>query len=448
MEDEKFFTIQLPPSKSISARTLIINALSGGACSLLNLSDCDDTVALMSNLNRAQNLNRAPNLNKVSNLVKVDTPVKADVGAAGTAMRFLTAYFAITPGKRLLTGSERMLKRPIGILVDALRKAGADIEYAGEEGFPPLLITGKQLQGGFISLDGSVSSQFVSALLMIAPLMTEGIQLHLAGTMVSRPYIDLTLNIMHRFGAKASILNTDNSSLITNHCTLFTVLPFPYTPPSEFRVEADWSAASYWYETVALSRDSSIEVALTGLHKDSWQGDAQIAPLFAHLGVRTEYGDQGVRLSKQARSCSGLDYDFTDMPDMVQTFVVTCCMLGIPFRFTGLRSLRIKETDRIEALCNEMSKLGFQLAAEGDDVLAWTGATEKREPTPLIETYKDHRMAMAFAPAAACLAEGVRIAEPQVVSKSYPAFWQDLAKAGFSISEEEGNNIHIIICGT
>jgi 3-phosphoshikimate 1-carboxyvinyltransferase len=391
--------LQLPASKSLSARALIINALSGRKASIENLSDSDDTNALVKAFSSDNQT--------------------VDIGAAGTAMRFLTAFFAQTDNTRILTGSERMKNRPVKILVDALNFLGADIQYIEKQGFPPLKINGKKLRGGNVSLDGGISSQYLSALMMIAPMMDNGLIINLEGNIISRPYIEMTVRLMEYFGVKTKI--DGNTFFISPQ----NYLPRPYI------VESDWSAASYFYEIAALAKDET-KITLKGLNKNSLQGDSRVAELFSRLGVETHFEISGVSLFKKKSVTlpTFFECDFTDIPDLAQTFVVTCCMLGIKFRFGGLQSLRIKETDRIAALQAELKKLGFLLDAQPDNSLEWNGKVCEPEKNPVIATYDDHRMAMAFAPA--CLKIGkIGICEPQVVSKSYPAFWQDLETAGF-----------------
>ena len=394
-------TIQLPSSKSISNRALIINALGNGTHHPENLSDCDDTRVMIRALN--------------------DDKETIDIMAAGTAMRFLTAYLSVTPGTRIITGTERMQQRPIQVLVNALRELGADIEYVANDGFPPLRITGRELRKDTISLPGNVSSQYISALLMIAPVLTNGLTIRLTGDIISRPYINLTLQLMNDFGVRAEW--TDDHQL--------KVEPQAYhsTP---FYVESDWSAASYWYQIVALSKEA--EVTLPGLFKDSYQGDSQVAGIFRSLGVETIYKDKTVILKKNGKSVERLDYDFINQPDLAQTSVVTCALLNIPFRFSGLQSLKIKETDRMAALITEMRKLGYILHETDGSVLSWEGERCTTEEHPAIDTYEDHRMAMAFAPTCLALPE-ILINNPQVVSKSYPRYWEDLRQAGFIIKE-------------
>ena len=400
--------INLPASKSISNRVLVIHSLSGGNATLHNLSDCDDTQVMINALR--------------------DMPEVIDIKAAGTAMRFMSAYLSVTEGEHVITGTERMKHRPIGVLVDALRRLGADIEYVGEQGYPPLRIRGKQLEGGTLEVPGNISSQYISALLMIGPALRNGLELRLTGDIISRPYIDLTLHVMHEFGCKIEWSSVDTIS----------VKPQRYDD-REYVVENDWSASSYWYEMLALSEDKENGIVLPGLRDASRQGDSVVRYLYSLLGVKTAFknGDHGqdtkVALTRHFSALTRMDYDFINQPDLAQTFVVTCCALGIPFHFTGLASLKIKETDRIEALKTEMRKLGYVLRDVNDCELEWDGARCEAEDNPSIDTYEDHRMAMSFAPLAITLG-CIRINNPEVVSKSYPNYWDDLRKAGFEIT--------------
>lgn len=396
-------TINLPSSKSISNRALVINALSGNNELPLNVSDCDDTRVM------------------VKWLTAPSTPDIIDIGAAGTAMRFSTALLSTCKGTHTITGSERMQNRPIGVLVDALRQLGANIDYINKEGFPPLLIAeslSMGVQSNQVELSGSVSSQYISAMLMIGPTLPNGLTLTLSGNIISRPYIDMTLQMMRDFGAQCDW--TDERTI--------SVKPLPYQSRS-YLVESDWSAASYWYEMVALCQDEQAEVCLPGLFENSLQGDAGGAKVFAQLGVTTSHevrdGKPVVVLRKGGTCVNRLDYDFVTMPDLAQTFVVTCCMLGIHFHFTGLQSLKIKETDRIVALKTELRKLGYVITDLGDSELLWDGERCEPDSEPIIDTYEDHRMAMAFAPAAYVLGS-INVRNPEVVSKSYPNYWEDL----------------------
>lgn len=399
-------TAQLPASKSISNRALIIHALSGGATLPENLSDCDDTEVVMDALR--------------------DNPAEINIKAAGTAMRFMTAYLATRVGEEhVLTGTERMKHRPIRVLVDALRQLGADIEYAGEAGFPPLRIRGRQLEGGRLEVPGNISSQFVSALLLVGPVLRDGLTLRLTGDIISRPYIDLTLWTMREFGAEADWSDFDT---ITVKAKIYQDRPY--------YIENDWSAASYWYEMMALSEGDDDEVRLTGLMDGSKQGDSSVRYIFSLLGVKTTFAttESGVpttvTLRHSGRCVSRLDYDFAGSPDLAQTVVVCCAVKGIPFHFKGLSTLKIKETDRIEALKTELRKLGYVLHDVDGQELYWDG--ERCEPSldGGINTYEDHRMALSMAPAALRI-EGLRINNPEVVSKSFPQYWEDLGNAQF-----------------
>ena len=402
--------VRLPASKSISNRALVMNALAGSKVMPDNLSDCDDTRVILDALRRM--------------------PETIDIGAAGTAMRFMTAYLAVTPGSHTLTGTERMKHRPIRALVDALRYIGADIAYEGEDGYPPLRINGRRLEGGRLEIPGDISSQYISALLMVGPVLERGLELRLTGEIISRPYIDLTLCMMRGFGADAEWTDVDTIS----------VRPVPYGP-RPFFIENDWSAASYWYETLVLARDGESEVRLDGLTDGSRQGDSAVKYLFSMLGVRTVFKtrERGVPTTVTLKRVEPvpprLDYDFVNQPDMVQTFVVCCALAGVPFRFTGLASLKIKETDRVEALKTEMRKLGYVVRETAAGELSWDGERCQQADDLVIKTYEDHRMAMAFAPAATVF-PGLKIDQPQVVSKSYPHFWDELRRAGFTITEE------------
>lgn len=401
-------TINLPSSKSISNRALLLCALSGPDSSVERMSNCDDTYVMWRALTQR--------------------PATVDIMAAGTAMRFMTAYFAICRGEEhTITGTERMRQRPIKVLVDALRQLGADISYMDNEGYPPLHIKGRNLQGGRISLPASVSSQYISALLLVAPTMTQGLTLELVGDIISRPYINMTVSMMRTFGA--DIEWTDAHTL--------HVAPHAYLSDVIYPVESDWSAASYWYEMMALTPDAGATITLPWLYKESLQGDSAVSRYFEPLGVHTAYDTEHelVVLTKCADALlpegQAYELDLIGQPDLAQTLVVTCAMLRRPFRFSGLRSLRIKETDRMAALQAELAKFGIALGIEADDVLyidSYADGTPHYDGQP-IATYHDHRMAMAFAPAA-MVCEGVQIANPEVVSKSYPRYWEDLEGLG------------------
>lgn len=400
-------TVALPASKSISNRALIIYALSGGHIMPQNLSDCDDTEVII-------------------NAIRY-MPDVIDIKAAGTAMRFMTAYLSLMRGTHTLTGTERMKKRPIKILVDALRSLGAEISYLEEEGFPPLSITGTKLTGSVLEMSGSVSSQYISAVLMIGPMLDKGFELRLTGDIISRPYIDLTLYMMNEFGADADWTSADT----------ITIKPVPYKT-REYLIENDWSGASYWYEMMALMDNPDAKLMLTGLKDGSKQGDSVARYIFSMLGVKTVFESktsrepQTVTITANGRCLPRLEYDFINSPDLAQTFVVTCAAKGVRFHFKGLSTLKIKETDRIEALKKEMRKLGYVIESRNDSELIWDGETCEPQMEKGIDTYEDHRMALAFAPYALKSGE-IIINNPQVVTKSYPHFWESLEEVGFKI---------------
>ncbi|MBQ7041516.1 MAG: 3-phosphoshikimate 1-carboxyvinyltransferase [Muribaculaceae bacterium] len=397
--------VSLPLSKSISNRALIINALTDSALPLKKVAKCDDTDVMVVALSSDE--------------------ACVNIGAAGTAMRFLTAYFSSRQGREIvIDGTERMRHRPIAVLVDALRACGATIEYVGEDGYPPLRISGKKLQGGKITLSASVSSQYISALLMVAPTMEQGLSLTLEGDIISRPYIMMTLSMMHQWGVKSEFIGNT-----------IAIAPQKYIPV-DFEVEADWSAASYWYEIAALS---SGDVSLHGLSRQSVQGDSEVSKYFEKLGINTHFNDGIVELEPSPDLSPRLNIDLSDQPDLAQTIVVTSCMLGIPFHITGLSTLKIKETDRLEALRTELLKLGVKLTIERESELIWDGSRRPVYEFPVIDTYEDHRMAMAFAPVS-LFVPGIVINNIEVVSKSYPDYWQHLQEAGFKFQEVVAEN--------
>ena len=396
--------VTLPASKSISNRVLIINALSYSAFPVKNLSDCDDSL--------------------VMNRVLESNSNHFNIGHAGTAMRFLTAYLSKIVGEWHLTGSERMQQRPISILVDALRKMGALIEYTGVEGFPPLKITGTALKGGIIELDGSISSQYISALLMIAPTVQGGLTLRLNNRITSRSYIEMTLDLMRKFGIRYQWRANE-----------IRIEPQNYKPVS-YSVEADWSGASYWYALAALS--GNCDLHLKGLSLKSLQGDAVQAVWYEkYFGVRSRQDGDSVRLTKDKEvNLKQLNLNFLENPDIAQTFLVLAIGKKLPFHFSGLKTLKIKETDRMEALKKECTKLGVMLTEPSEGELAWDGTLNESLAldNPVISTYDDHRMAMAFAPVA-LFGKGVRIEDAMVVTKSYPSFYEDLQAVGFKVEE-------------
>lgn len=475
-------SLALPTSKSLCARALVVNHLCEQPVHLEGLSDCDDTQAILQGLEALRN--------------SEDAPLRVDIGAAGTAMRFLTALFAATPQLNVvITGSQRMQERPIGALVTALQAAGADISYVEKEGYPPLRIRGKQLEGGTLTLPSNISSQYVSALLMIAPTMRLGLQLELEGKVASAPYIRMTMQVMKAFGVEAkwenNLISIESGQryarTLSSHCggTEKTAQTESYD------IECDWTAASYWYEIVALHPDQTARVLLRGLREASEQGDSVCARWFEALGVTTTFTAEGAILEKPIKSpqvtlecdtstsednelssqtddnfcesneclsktdcrlsqddCNSsqtncqpsqtnhssckdappLLLDFTAAPDLAQTFVVTCALLSRPFHFKGLESLRIKETNRIAALIAELQKFGKHIKAIGEGELRYTAQDDSPHAQPItIATYDDHRMALAFAPAALLFPQ-LSIEHPEVVAKSYPHYWRDLSE--------------------
>lgn len=387
----------LPASKSISNRVLILNALSGSKSTLHNLSDANDTQLMLKRIESEESV--------------------VDVEDAGTTMRFLTAYFSVTGQQKVLTGTARMKERPIGILVDALRSLGANISYVENEGFPPLEI--KQFSGqktNTINIRGDVSSQFISALMMIAPALPQGLVLNLEGKIGSRPYIEMTASLMKEFGITPELGERE------------VRIPAGEYRPTTFTVESDWSAASYWFAFTALASDA--ELRLPRLSANSLQGDSAAVGLMQPLGVVASFEDKYLKLTK-GETAPVLEWDFTHCPDLAQTAAVVCAAKGIKGRFTGLESLRIKETDRIAALQNELRKIGADLTESDNhwELVPTSSLPQKAS----FDTYKDHRMAMAFAPLATLME--VEIENPAVVRKSYPRFWDDMSALGFAIQE-------------
>jgi len=388
--------LPLVASKSESNRALILQALAGPEIELENLSAARDTRLLASLLASNDDI--------------------LDARDAGTTLRFLTAYRAATNRPALITGTERMCERPVGILVDALRELGAEIQYEGKEDFPPHRILGFKQKTASVSVRGDVSSQYISALLLIAPWLPLGLKLDLTGDVASRPYIDMTIQWMARFGLH--VTETPGGFQVT-----------PQRPRGgRYAIESDWSGAGYWYSLMALCGEG--ELFLHNLRSDSLQGDRALADLFEDLGVRSRFTSRGVHLTPGPRK-ERFDADFTHIPDQAQTFAVCCAGLGIPARLSGLKSLRIKETDRIAAIQAELRPFGCEALVEGDEVLNLPGGPIRVE-NQLVRTYDDHRMAMAFAPLAAL--GPLRIDEPGVVAKSYPNFWDDWSRISNGVS--------------
>jgi len=393
--------IVLPSSKSISNRVQIINALSYNFEPIKNLSDCDDSKVMQGILNSNTN--------------------SFDVGHAGTTMRFLTAYLSKIVGEWTLTGSHRMKERPIGVLVDALNSIGAQISYLEKDGYPPLKIYGSNLTGEDVELKGNTSSQYITALLLIAPTLEKGLRIKLSGKIVSRSYIEMTLNIMKEFGVKSEF--KEQEIFVANQ----TYQRIPYT------VEGDWSGASYWFAFMALADEGKLY--LDGLRRHSFQGDSGLLPVFEKIGVKAQFSKRGMFIEKIANNCTKLKFDFNQMPDLAQTFAVCACLKNIPFHFTGLETLKIKETDRIFALITELRKLGYVLNEPAEGELTWNSERKAEDEKIVIETYHDHRMALAFAPIA-LVRPNIIIDSPEVVKKSYPNFWEQLKEIDFSIKEK------------
>lgn len=387
-------------SKSESNRALIIQALSDGQITLHNLSEARDTQTMQRLLTSI-----APEL---------------DVLDAGTTMRFLVAFCAVKKQGKVIRGTDRMHQRPIKILAEALRELGASVEYLNHEGYPPVLVHGflSEQEKDSIKIQGDVSSQYISALLMIAPTLKKGLTLELTGKIGSRPYINMTLSLMQHFGIQHQWQENR-----------IHIAPQAYGA-GEYTIESDWSGASYWYSVVALAEQA--EIKLLGLRQVSFQGDIAIAEIMNHLGVASTFHADGVVLSKKATN-DAFEYDFADCPDLAQTVAAVCAAKGVKCTMTGLESLRIKETDRIHALQVELAKIGATLEEKGQQWILTPGHISTPMDQPIIfDTYDDHRMAMALAPLATRM--HVIIKEPDVVNKSYPSYWQDLQKIGFDVS--------------
>jgi len=415
-------TVQLTGSKSECNRALVIEALSNGKVKVENISDAADTVTLQKVLSYKLQV-AGENIDSYSLTTHNSQLTTVNIGPAGTAMRFLTAYFTLQEGEVILTGSERMKQRPIGVLVDALRQLGAHIEYEEKEGFPPLKLKGsfEQLTSK-ISIKGNISSQYITALLLIAARLPLGLELHIEGDLTSRPYVEMTLAMLEQ----AKIQHSWEGNVITISHQEFatTILP----------VEPDWSAASYWYAIAALADEA--ELFLPGLTQYSLQGDSVITEIMANFGITSQFKDGGVHLQKEIKPIFRKIFDLKECPDLAQTIIVVCAALGHEATFTGLETLKIKETDRVKALQNELAKIGVKLIEKGQ--VYKLDCSEKFIPERIfINTYEDHRMAMAFAPLALLIPE-VEIEDAMVVEKSYPAFWTDLKKVGFDVVEVKG----------
>lgn len=392
--------LKLTGSKSISNRLLILQALSGNMSPLNNLSNSDDTTVLLKALSSKEST--------------------VDVGIAGTAMRFLTAYLAIQESEFILTGASRMKERPIKDLVDALTNLGAEIDYVEKEGYPPLNIKGKKLQGGDLSIKADVSSQFISAILMISPYFEKGIRLRLEGEVLSRPYIEMTLNLMQQQGVGHTWIGNT-----------ITILPGAYLDQVR-DVESDWSSISYIFQLVALSE--SAEISLKQVDKVSVQGDQEGMNYFKLLGVDSSIDNGELILRKQDHFNRPqiLEFDCTKTPDLAQTLAATTCALGIPMNIKGLKSLPIKETDRLMALKVELEKCGAEVKIINNEALEIIPGPEFSDKDFNFETYGDHRMALCLAPLA-LKANSVSLNNPKVVNKSYKSYWDDLKALNFDI---------------
>ena len=399
--------VSITGSKSETNRLLLLQALYPNI-SLENRSNSDDSEVMVKAIKDSQKTNS-------------DCQV-IDIHHAGTAMRFLTAYFAVQEGKEVvLTGSSRMKERPIEILVDALRQLGAQITYTEHDGYPPIKIVGKKLTQNKVTLSADVSSQFISALLLIAPKLENGLHLTLEGFITSVPYIKMTLEILNNIGIQTSFENN-----------VITVFPQSSIKNTNFLIESDWSSASYYYSIVALS-PLNTEITLSNYKENSLQGDAVLKEIYENFGVETTHRASGIRIKKIKYTVQSLRLDLNATPDIAQTLVVTCFALGVACYLSGLHTLKIKETDRLEALKTELTRLGA-LVITSDSTIK-LGASTRKHPNKKIKTYQDHRMAMAFAPLA--LKTPIEIQNAEVVSKSYPSFWNDLKNIGFQISEQK-----------
>ena len=393
-------TITITGSKSESNRSLLLAALYP-TISIENLSNSDDAEVMEKGLKIAKGT--------------------VNIHHAGTAMRFLTSYFASQEEKEVvLTGSKRMTERPIKVLVDALKSLGADISYVQDEGYPPIKIKGKRITKDKVSLPANVSSQYISSLLLIASSLENGLELDLVGKITSVPYIKMTLGLLEEIGVES-----------TFEGNRIKVYPKKKVEPKTLVVESDWSSASYFYSICALSEPGT-EITLSAYKKESLQGDSVLSELYKSFGVETTFGKNKVTLRKTDRTLSNEnEFDLANAPDIAQTIAVTCFGLGVGCHLTGLHTLKIKETDRLEALDTELTKLGAQISVTGKALTL--KASKHIVPDVAIDTYNDHRMAMAFAPLA--MRTTLFVNDAEVVSKSYPDFWNDLKSLHFTIRE-------------
>lgn len=401
--------ILLPASKSISNRLLVMRSLEKALVHFDNLSESDDTYLMRLYLSF------------IATCSDSKIPMVVDAHNAGTVFRFLTAYLAQKPGKWLVTGSDRMKQRPVADLVAALRSVGAEIEYKEKEGYPPLMIYGKRLSGDEVEINASTSSQFVSAMMLVAPHFTNGLKIKLTGKAVSTSYIDMTLKLMRDFLVE---VDYKDHEIQVQHGHYFV---------RKLTVEADWSSAAFWYQMVAFLPDARI--SLPGLQDKSTQGDRFLVEVFEKLGVHTEFSEQGVVLTHSGKTSSEINFDFSDAPDIVPSVMTTCAALGVKGFFTGIEHLRVKESDRIAVMQNELGKIGAQIEKKGNGYELIPG--KKISESPVFESYKDHRIAMCLAPLA-LLYDEVKVEDPDVVIKSYPNYWKDLESTGcFKLVKEK-----------
>lgn len=388
--------ISISGSKSQSNRLLVLNALFGNSIHLKNISNSEDTLLIQKALSSLSQ--------------------EIDVHHAGTAMRFLTAYFAIQEGKEvILTGSERMKQRPIGILATALQDLGAEISYLKKQGFPPLKVEGKKIEKDFVELNAGVSSQFITALTLIAPKLPNGLKIQLTGKITSLPYLEMTLSVLEQLGIDVKMKGN-----------LIQIAPIPEILHQEFTIESDWSSASYFYSIAALAKNA--EIRINSFRENSVQGDSEVIKIYReYFGVETKFEGSKILLTKiPSKEPKTIDLDLNHTPDIAQTIAATCAGLKIKCKLTGLETLKVKETDRLVALQNELKKLGAHTIITHNS-LEIIGFFQYSE-TPRIKTYNDHRMAMSFAPLA--MIQNMEIENPGIVKKSYPNFWEDLTKIG------------------
>ena len=407
--------IQLPPSKSESNRALIIRAISGADFLINNLSDAEDTSILAELLNK---INNRKNYNRIEQL---------DAGAAGTVMRFLAAFLCIKKGTWLLTGNDRMLHRPIKALVDALNQIGMGIKYVKRDGFPPIIIEGLRINSSNLEINPGISSQFTSSLLMIAPYLKEGLKINFIDKIVSRPYVEMTLKMMHYFGIEYKY---DISFISVDH---------QIYKSKDISINYDWSAASYMYEIIALSEPGS-EIFLKGLKKEGLQGDEIVSDIFNSFGVSTIVEKDGIRIKKDKQNIGEFTFNFSHCPDLALTVIVCCAAMKIKGRFYGLKSLAIKESNRLKALQKELQKIGCIINIVEEEIIEISDLNSPVSLPVIINTYNDHRMAMAFAPMV-LKTDNIVIENPDVVKKSYPKFWENLSKIGFNYTTSSHSTI-------